>query len=37
MWLPTYAAESILRLLELDSLAKETFETPEEAAARTKR
>ena len=31
--LPTYAAESMLRLLELDSLAKETFETPEEAAA----
>lgn len=31
--LPTYAAESMLRLLELDGLAKETFETPEEAAA----
>lgn len=31
--LPTHAAESLLRLLELDSLAKETFETPEEAAA----
>jgi putative toxin-antitoxin system antitoxin component (TIGR02293 family) len=30
--LPTYAAESLLRLLELDSLAKETFETPAEAA-----
>ena len=30
--LPTYAAESMLRLLELDGLAKETFETPEEAA-----
>ena len=30
--LPTYAAESMLRLLELDSLAKETFETPQEAA-----
>jgi putative toxin-antitoxin system antitoxin component (TIGR02293 family) len=30
--LPTYAAESMLRLLELDSLAKETFETPKEAA-----
>ena len=30
--LPTYAAESLLRLLELDGLAKQTFETPEEAA-----
>ena len=30
--LPTYAAESMLRLLELDALAKETFETPKEAA-----
>lgn len=30
--LPTHAAESMLRLLELDRLAKETFETPEEAA-----
>ena len=30
--LPTYAAESLLRLLELDGLAKQTFETLEEAA-----
>lgn len=30
--LPMYAAESMLRLLELDSLAKETFETADEAA-----
>lgn len=31
--LPTHAAESMLRLLELDDLAKGTFESPEEAAA----
>jgi putative toxin-antitoxin system antitoxin component (TIGR02293 family) len=31
--LPTHAAESLLRLLELDALAKDTFESPEEAAA----
>lgn len=30
--LPTHAAESMLRLLELDDLAKGTFESPEEAA-----
>jgi putative toxin-antitoxin system antitoxin component (TIGR02293 family) len=30
--LPAYAAENMLRLLELDSLAKETFETAAEAA-----
>lgn len=30
--LPAYAAESLLRLLELDGLAKQTFETSEEAA-----
>lgn len=30
--LPNYAAESMLRLLELDTLARDTFETPEEAA-----
>ncbi len=30
--LPTHAAESLLRLLELNDLAEETFETPEEAA-----
>lgn len=29
--LPTHASESLLRLLELDGLAKETFETPTEA------
>lgn len=32
-FLPTHAAESVLRLLELDQLAEETFATPEEAAA----
>jgi putative toxin-antitoxin system antitoxin component (TIGR02293 family) len=31
--LPTYAAESMLRLLELDAMARDTFETHEEAAA----
>ena len=31
--LPTYAAESMLRLLELDAMARDTFETDEEAAA----
>lgn len=31
--LPIYAAESMLRLLELDALARNTFETPEEATA----
>jgi putative toxin-antitoxin system antitoxin component (TIGR02293 family) len=31
--LPTYAAESMLRLLELDAMARDTFETTEEAAA----
>ena len=31
--LPTHAAESLLRILELDSLAEDTFETPEEAGA----
>ena len=31
--LPTYAAESMLRLLELDAMARDTFETKEEAAA----
>ena len=31
--LPTHAAESMLRLLELDGLAEEVFETPDEAAA----
>lgn len=31
--LPTYAAESMLRLLELDAMARDTFETQEEAAA----
>jgi putative toxin-antitoxin system antitoxin component (TIGR02293 family) len=30
--LPNHAAESMLRLLELDTLARDTFETPEEAA-----
>jgi putative toxin-antitoxin system antitoxin component (TIGR02293 family) len=30
--LPDYAAESMLRLLELDALARDTFETTEEAA-----
>lgn len=30
--LPTHAAESMLRLLELDRFAEETFETAEEAA-----
>lgn len=30
--LPTYAAESMLRLLELDAMARDTFETKEEAA-----
>lgn len=31
--LPTYAAESMLRLLELDAMARDTFETDEQAAA----
>ena len=31
--LPTYAAESMLRVLELDAMARDTFETDEEAAA----
>lgn len=31
--LPTYAAESMLRLLELDAMARDTFETDGEAAA----
>ena len=31
--LPTYAAESMLRLLELDAMARDAFETDEEAAA----
>ncbi len=31
--LPPYAAESMLRLLELDAMARDTFETKEEAAA----
>jgi len=31
--LPAHAAESLLRLLELDTLARDVFETPEEAAA----
>lgn len=31
--LPMHAAESVLRLLELNQLAEDTFETPEEAAA----
>ncbi len=31
--LPTYAAESMLRLLELDAMARDTFETDEEATA----
>lgn len=31
--LPPYAAESMLRLLELDAMARDTFETGEEAAA----
>ena len=31
--LPTYAAESMLRLLEIDAMARDTFETKEEAAA----
>ncbi|URI07909.1 DUF2384 domain-containing protein [Aquincola tertiaricarbonis] len=31
--LPPYAAESMLRLLELDAMARDTFETDEEAAA----
>jgi putative toxin-antitoxin system antitoxin component (TIGR02293 family) len=31
--LPTHAAESMLRLLELDRLAEETLASPEEAAA----
>lgn len=30
--LPTHAAESMLRLLELDGLAEDTFETPQEAS-----
>jgi len=30
--LPTHAAEAMLRLLELDTLAKDTFETEDEAA-----
>lgn len=31
--LPTHAAESVLRLLELNQMAEDTFESPEEAAA----
>jgi putative toxin-antitoxin system antitoxin component (TIGR02293 family) len=31
--LPTYAAESMLRLLALDAMARDTFETDHEAAA----
>lgn len=30
--LPVHAAESLLRLLELDRMARDTFDTPEEAA-----
>ena len=30
--LPTHAADSLLRLLELDGIAREAFESPEEAA-----